>query len=230
MAKGFFIANFEIGKERDIILCDHYFSWEDKFMLMIKPWHEDFNPSSESFNKILIWVWLPNLPLHLWANPLLEEVGDALGDFLMVDDKPSDILHSTFARILVDIDVSKGLLVEIVLKSSKGCWVQSLDYEGYLFRYRRCFKTGHAAAQCRLEKKTIAASWSKGASELHYTIKKKYEQPRSFSQVVASDSQGVATSPPMNVDVTSLDISNGGNVDVNKVVHGVSSKVSGIVP
>ncbi|GLJ24576.1 hypothetical protein SUGI_0469560 [Cryptomeria japonica] len=84
--------------------------------------HSDFNPSSETFNKILIWVRLSNLPFHLWADPLLEEVGDALGDFLMVDDGSSDICHSTFS-LLVKMDVSKGLPAEILLKYFKGFWV-----------------------------------------------------------------------------------------------------------
>lgn len=37
----------------------------------------------------------------------------ALGDFLMVDVDSSNILHFTFSCILVDIDASKWLLVEI---------------------------------------------------------------------------------------------------------------------
>ncbi|XP_059074832.1 uncharacterized protein LOC131874903 [Cryptomeria japonica] len=176
MAKGFFIAKFENARDTNIILCDHYFSWEDKFMLMIKPWLSDFNPSSKTFNKILIWVQLPNLPLHLWVDPLLEEVGEALGDFLMVDDESSDILHSTFACIQVEMDVSKRLSSEIYLKSSKRCWVQSLDYEGIHFRCRRYFKIGHSAAQCGLEKKTMSSSWWKGASQKHYTIGKNSKQ------------------------------------------------------
>lgn len=147
---------------------------------MIKPWHADFNPASETFSKILIWVRLPYLPLHLWFDPLLEEVGDALGDFLLVDAATSNILHSTFARILVEMDVSKGLPAEILIKTSKGSWIQSLDYEGIPFRCRRCFKTGHAAAQCGFEKKA-STSWWKGASQQHYTVEKNVDHHRSFS-------------------------------------------------
>lgn len=92
-------------------------------MLMAKPWHKDFNPSSETFNKMPIWVRLPNLPLHLWVDSLLEEVGEALRDFLMFDADSFNIRHSTYARILMDIDVSKGLPAEIKLKSFKDHWI-----------------------------------------------------------------------------------------------------------
>lgn len=52
---------------------------------------------------------------------LLEEVGDTLGDFLMVDDESSNILHFAYACILVDIDVFKGIHVEILVKSLRCC-------------------------------------------------------------------------------------------------------------
>lgn len=139
---------------------------------MIKSWHEDFNPSFESFCKMSIWVRLPNLPLHLWVDQLLEEVGEALGYFLMVDVESSDILHSTYACILVDIDASKGLPIEIKLSTPKGFWIQPLDYEGIPFRCRRCFKTGHVVAKYDLEKVKVKkpSSWWKGASSQHYTV------------------------------------------------------------
>lgn len=137
------------------------------------------------FNKILTWVRLPNLPLHLWTDSLLQEVGDALGDFLMVDEDSYDIFHSTFARILADLDISNGLPAENLLNSSKGSWVQSLDYEGVLFRCRRCFKTGHATELCGFEKKATKATWWKCASEQHYMVLKKPDQPKSFFEVVA---------------------------------------------
>lgn len=77
-------------------------------MLMVKPWYANFNPS-KIFNKISVWVWIPYLPLHLWVDSLLEEIVNELGEFLMVDDDSSDILHSTYACILVDMDLSNEL-------------------------------------------------------------------------------------------------------------------------
>lgn len=37
-AKGFFIAKFEYAEDRSKSLCTNPFSWEDKFVLMVKPW------------------------------------------------------------------------------------------------------------------------------------------------------------------------------------------------
>lgn len=77
-------------------------------------------PLSEKFNKIPVWVRLPYLPLHLWADSLFEEIGDAIGNFIMVDNESFELYHTSFAHILVELDVSKGLPVEIVINSSFG--------------------------------------------------------------------------------------------------------------
>ncbi len=64
MAKGFFIVKFDCIEDRRAILCGNNF-WEDRYPLMAKPWYVDFDPLMESFNRILVWVRILNLPLHL---------------------------------------------------------------------------------------------------------------------------------------------------------------------
>ena len=141
---------------------------------MAKPWHMDFDPLTESFNKVPIWVWLLNLLMDLWLDFVLETVGDAIGNFLFVDSATSDVLHSTCAQILVETDVSKDLLEKICLDSTRGSWTQMLDYEGIPFRYRKCHMTGHLAARCSTvkSKPRHSPSWWIGASSEHYTMLK----------------------------------------------------------
>ncbi|GLJ10532.1 hypothetical protein SUGI_0129880 [Cryptomeria japonica] len=113
----------------------------------------------------------------------------------MVDVESSDIFHSTLSRILVDLDISNGLPFEILLNSSKGSWVQSLDYEEIPFCCRRCFKTGHVVENCGFENKATKASWWKGASVQHYMVSKLLDQPKSFFEVVALEPQDPRASP-----------------------------------
>ena len=150
MVKGFFIVTFVNPKDRKAILCDQVFFWENHFPLMVKPWHPNFNP-----HKIPTWVRLPNLSLHFLVNSIFTKIGEALGDFYMVDSQSFEHFHSTYARVLVDIiDVSKGLLAKIILNHSKGSWTQLLDYEGLPFRCKKCFNTGHMDAKCENVKTT----------------------------------------------------------------------------
>ena len=101
---------------------------------MLKPWHPNFHSDLEGFEMIPIWVRLPYFPLHLWFNPYLEAIGNFLGEFLMIDEGSSNLLHSTFAWVLVEINILLGLQKEIEIKTSKGFSLQDLDYEGIPFR------------------------------------------------------------------------------------------------
>lgn len=65
-----------------------------------------------------------------------------------MDPDTSDIFHSSYARLLVEMDISKGLPKMVCLDSSRGSWTQTLDYEGIPFCHRKCHKTGHIAARC----------------------------------------------------------------------------------
>ncbi|GLJ23894.1 hypothetical protein SUGI_0454040 [Cryptomeria japonica] len=134
--------------DRNKVLGDGQWSWEDKHMLMLKSWHPAFNPESESFDQTLIWIGLPNLPMQYWFDSYFEVVGNSLSTFLMTDDDYLNLLHTTFARLLVVVDVSMGLPSENFITSSRGNWLQSVDYEGIPFRCRICFKTRNNVDSC----------------------------------------------------------------------------------
>lgn len=72
--------------------------------------------------------------------------GGLLGIFQIVDSVTSDVMHSTVARILVEMDVFKVVLENISLGSPRSVWTQVLDYEGLPFRCRKCHMTGHVVA------------------------------------------------------------------------------------
>lgn len=51
----------------------------------------------------------------------------------MVDDESFDVLHSTFARILVDLDVSKGCLLIFFLNLPRGLGSTLWAIKGFPF-------------------------------------------------------------------------------------------------
>ena len=166
------MVKFDSVDDRKKILCNYGFSWEEKFPLMAKPWHPDFDPLTESFNKFLVWVKIPNLPMHLWLDSIFEAIGESLGDFLYVDSITSNFLHSTYARLLVEMDLSKGLPEQVCLDSSHGSWTLSLDYEGVPFCCRKCLKTSHISTRCVVGKSSSKhpPSWWLGVSPQHYSV------------------------------------------------------------
>ncbi|GLJ05091.1 hypothetical protein SUGI_0010790 [Cryptomeria japonica] len=138
-ARGFFVVVFQSVADRNKVLGGGQWCWEDKHVLMLKPWHPTFNPDSESFDQMPLWIRLLNLPMQYWFDLCFEAVGNSLGTFLMTDEDSLNLLHTTFARLLVMVDVTMGLPSEISITSSKGSWLQSLDYEGIPFRWGDLF-------------------------------------------------------------------------------------------
>lgn len=115
----------------------------------------------------------------------------------MIDECSSNLLHSTYAWVLFEMDISKGLPTEIEIKTSNGCWTQPLDYEVMPFRCRRCHQVGHLASKCSKERTQRKASWWKDTEEQHYTVMKNAEvgeNQKSFSQVVTDSPQMLPTS------------------------------------
>ncbi|GLJ24884.1 hypothetical protein SUGI_0475970 [Cryptomeria japonica] len=85
-SQGFFVVVFENEKDRDKLLCDCQWCWEDSRSLMLKPWHPAFNPLSKSFNQIPIRSRLPNLSIQFWFDSCFEAIGNSLGNFLITDE------------------------------------------------------------------------------------------------------------------------------------------------
>jgi hypothetical protein len=106
---------------------------------------------------------------------LARDFGSALGKFYFASKETR--IHSTtsYARICVEMDFSKGFLAEIILGCKNYTWTQKLDYERISLRCRACFETGHIAAQCtkgnrKAGKQQRKSTWWEGSNEDHQLI------------------------------------------------------------
>ncbi|KAH9304193.1 hypothetical protein KI387_008597, partial [Taxus chinensis] len=90
-------------------------------------------------------------------------MGDALGKFLTTDPKTDSFDHTTFVRILVDMDIIADFLATMELSVKDSIWTQNLDYEWFPFRCRSFFSLGHLAFDFQMVKKQIKGmvSWWK---------------------------------------------------------------------
>lgn len=98
--------------------------------------------------RISVWVRLYNLPLHFWKELVLEGIGNTLGRYIKTNIQRLEERIFTFARICVEVDLSKGLPESIQLIHNQQKWKQHLDYENTVFRCRTCRKTGHLQNSC----------------------------------------------------------------------------------
>jgi hypothetical protein len=139
-AKGFFVVVFESTSDRDKVFNSGPWFW-GRAGLSMQLWTPAFDPSMDCISSAPVWVRLPYLPLHFWGDESLKSIGNGLDKFLCrsLDSKPA---RSTFARICVEMDFSKGFPAEIILQGKDYSRTQILDYENLSFRCRNCFETG----------------------------------------------------------------------------------------
>jgi len=69
-----------------------------------------FDPEWERVNAGPIWVRLLRLPLQFLTEDVFRRIGNALGIYLTYDTSYQSSGKMAYARILVHLDLSKGLL------------------------------------------------------------------------------------------------------------------------
>lgn len=77
--------------------------------MFLKEWVDGLCLKDDLLRTMLIWVILPNLPLHLWGTTSVGKIGSALGKPLFTDECTASKLRVSNARILLEIDITRKL-------------------------------------------------------------------------------------------------------------------------
>jgi hypothetical protein len=139
---------FIFRKPKDTVLILERLWAFDEGSLMLKRWRLGFNPSLEFFSLRHLWVLLPGLPLQLWNQQALEQIGASIGRFLRVDPSSLSVSDRRMARIYVEIDIQDGLPEILEIDWCSQLISQRLDYLGISFRCSLCRRTGHLRKDC----------------------------------------------------------------------------------
>jgi hypothetical protein len=94
---------------------------------------------------VLVWVRLPNLPIHCWNPTSVKAIKNGLGQYIDRAD-PKD--QYSCARIYVEVELEEGLIEAIKLKVGEWHHYQKLDYEQLSFKCRGCHEYGHFQCNC----------------------------------------------------------------------------------
>ena len=151
-SKGYFIVKFTSTEVRDAIISTGPWFWGSTG-LFITPWFPNFDANTMEVTNMPVWVRLYNLPLHFWNENVLGCIGNTLGRYIKTDTQRLEERIFTFARICVEVDLSKGLPESIMLNNKQQRWTQHLDYENTAFRCRICRCTGHLQNSCPAAKR-----------------------------------------------------------------------------
>ena len=77
-ARGFFVIDFD--KQEDKYIIEEAGPWfRGSSGLFMQHWSPTFSPTTTSISTVLVWVRLPNMPLHLWNDQSLCAIENAIG-------------------------------------------------------------------------------------------------------------------------------------------------------
>lgn len=141
--EGYFIISFDSAKDLHEILYagPHMFFGKPT---ITKLWSPDFNLHDEVLRCVPIWVKFPNLPLNCWSMDSLSRIASVLGDPLCADECTTRQLRISFARVLIDIDVTQELPNTVLIKGPNGSKLQQpVVYEWTPPFCKACNKVGH---------------------------------------------------------------------------------------
>lgn len=82
----------------------------------------------------------------LWTEEILTSLANRLGTFVQSDKNSLFGTEKKVTRVMVELDLNKGLPTEIDIVWGKTSFRQCLEYHGLPFRCFKCQHTGHTMA------------------------------------------------------------------------------------
>lgn len=102
--------NFVLSEGPWIIL-DHY--------LTVRKWFSAFNPESNCIKSVAVWLRFPHLPFDCFDNRFLTCFGNNIAKTIKIDSTTTKQSRGKFARVCVEIDLSKPLTSKYILDGQK---------------------------------------------------------------------------------------------------------------
>ncbi|CAO2817618.1 unnamed protein product [Amaranthus hypochondriacus] len=180
--EGYFILRFNTENEcEEILKGGPYFL--NRAPLIVKKWTINFDFKEEIMRVIPVWIRLPNLPLHCWGEDTPSRIVSAVGVPVIADECTAKQLKVSYARVLVEVDITQDLVKEITVRDSTGReFVQKAIPEWKPFYCRKCNKVGHDCKDTNIE--TQSQQHHKGSEGGNVNGTKKTWIPASIAKIV----------------------------------------------
>ena len=116
--------------------------------MLFRRWTPLFDAHREKVDTFPVWVQAPRLPPFLWVDSVFRSIGNTLGTLLEADMSFVETRNKAMARILVMLNLEKGLLGKMKIHYKDFVYDQLLDYEHLPYRCHICHDHGHLAKEC----------------------------------------------------------------------------------
>ncbi|KAI9122004.1 hypothetical protein K1719_006693 [Acacia pycnantha] len=112
--------------------------------LSVAHWRPEFNPKNERIDSVVAWVRLPDLPAPLFDKKFLLNLGNSIGKAIRLDVHTAQRTRGRFARMCVELDLSKPLVPEFSVEGQ----ILSVVYESLGQLCNKCGRVGHLKEAC----------------------------------------------------------------------------------
>ncbi|KAL6223926.1 hypothetical protein ACLB2K_002783 [Fragaria x ananassa] len=85
----------------------------------IRRWSPSFHSATAVIETLILWIRLPNFPLHHWSSEGIEAAVGVLGRFIKVDDRTLNGDNYIFARVKMEIDLRTPLKRTLVIRDEE---------------------------------------------------------------------------------------------------------------
>jgi len=89
------------------------------------------------------------LPQEYWRERTLKEIASVVGTPIDIDGPTRNCTFGHYARILVDMDLSKRTYEEILVQREGFAFKVEVQYERLSLFYQHCYSIGHNVSSCR---------------------------------------------------------------------------------
>ncbi|KAK0582625.1 hypothetical protein LWI29_027805 [Acer saccharum] len=98
-------------------------------ILRLQPWTQNFNPNTQRTTNAQIWARFYDLPWEFWHPQILSDMARGVGIPLKFDRATLEGDYGHFARMLIDVDLSKPLPDSIMIEVGEDCLFLTLYFE-----------------------------------------------------------------------------------------------------
>jgi len=111
-------------------------------------WTRDFNIHTQRKTHTQVWIRLWELPQEYWMERILYEIVGAVGTSLLIDNVKTNKLFSHYARVFVDLDLSKNIFYEVHVEREGFAFPVAVECEGLPKFCTHCKSIGHNVTSC----------------------------------------------------------------------------------